>query len=316
MVGPRDEGSLTVLPPLDNIGSAPSPTPPAQIGFAAQSFAGRGRTPATVVSPSATGTLALTSTLREAQTRAIFTLLLQHRRLEPQDEDVLSLRQRINHVVKFARRPAHLTQLVQELLRPAGLYGANPEECLSPETQRQLFDGWLTDVLFNQTFEALLADQVADAGRRPSPHAILVWQLRHRLHQLLHQHDTQGGTLNYPTRKYLLEGVAGTLAPALVSWPRDRRWSALSVLNLRWGYAHAGLRLAAVAGVTQGEHVPLPALSVDEAIDLGFSLALALSTRALLPEYLELFQLPALLRYRYHSPEAAYPEEELRSRAL
>lgn len=43
VVGPRDDGSPTVLPPLDNIGSAPSPTPPAEVGFAAQSFAGRDR---------------------------------------------------------------------------------------------------------------------------------------------------------------------------------------------------------------------------------------------------------------------------------
>ncbi|CAJ0996636.1 hypothetical protein NVIRENTERO_02486 [Sodalis praecaptivus] len=312
-----DEDAVTALPPRDDSAPVPSSAGPAPAGIAAPFFSGGGRTPATLSSDSAAITpLEMTSTRLEAQTRAIHTLLLQHRRLDPQDDAVLSLRHRVNLVVKFVRRPAHLSQLVQELLRPAGLYGANPGEWLSPDTQHQLFNGWLTGVLFNQTFEALLADTLADAGRQLTPHAALVGQLRHWLHQLLHQHDVQGGTLNYPARKYLLEEVAGKSAPALMSWPHDRRWSALPVVDLRWAYAHAGLRLARMARADEAQRATPHVLSVDEAVDLGFALALLLEKRALPPEYLEIFQLLALLRYRYHFPDAAYPEEELRTRAL
>lgn len=159
-----DEDSPTALPPLDDSVPGPSTAGPASAGFAAQSFSGGGRAPATLSSRFVTVTpLGMTSTRLEAQTRAIFTLLMQHRRLDPQDNAVLSLRHRVNLVVKFTRRPAHLSQLAQELLRPVGLYGANPEEWLSPDTQQQLFNGWLTGVLFNQTFEALLARHI---GRR------------------------------------------------------------------------------------------------------------------------------------------------------
>lgn len=100
-----------------------------------------------------------------------------------------------------------------------------------------------------------------------------------------------------------------------MSWPHDRRWSALPVVDLRWAYAHAGLRLARMARADEAQRGTPHALSVDEAVDLGCALALLLEKRALPPEYLEIFQLPALLRYRYHFPDAAYPEEELRTRA-
>ncbi|WMQ73182.1 MAG: hypothetical protein GPOALKHO_000200 [Sodalis sp.] len=95
-----DEDVVTILPQLGDSTPGTSSAP---------FFFGGRQAPAVLSSDSAAITLliGMRSTRLEAQTRAIYTLLLQHRRLDPQDEAVLSLH-RMKLVVKFVRRPAHL----------------------------------------------------------------------------------------------------------------------------------------------------------------------------------------------------------------